>query len=134
MQEHYYDEHHTDDDVEFVKCISGFTGLRHLSLYGCSVAFTRGGRELLHTLRKGLKLDNTFRMSTNYRKYQPYYCGRFGYTDGSGTRPICLETGKAKDIVRANALKRRAKEIEEWPALHARLTEEKTWRALRRCV
>ena len=44
LQEHHNDEHHTEDDVEFVKCISGFTGLRHLSLYGCSVAFTKGGR------------------------------------------------------------------------------------------
>jgi hypothetical protein len=131
LQEHYNDEHHTEDDVEFVKCISGFTGLRHLSLYGCSVAFTKGGRELLLTLRKELKFDSNFRETTNHQKYPPYYVGRGVYKDGNGTRPIFLETGKAKVITWANAWVVVAPEIEGWPALHARLTEEKPLRDMR---
>ena len=141
MQNHDSDEHTTVDDVEFVKCISGFTGLRHLTLYGCPVAFTQGGRELLKTLGKdGLQLDYGFRVFKSiHRQYQPYYRGHkyFGYEEdsGSGTRPVCLETGKGKDLSlclrlrnqerkrrgREKRVKEQAKFDAERPAREARL-------------
>jgi hypothetical protein len=95
----------TDDDVEFVKCISGFNGLLHVSIHGCTVTLKEAGRQLLQTLQPGspcrLNLDYKFRPYTYPMDciYKPYYQGGGGYEDGNGTRPIFLENGEEKSMV-----------------------------------
>jgi hypothetical protein len=96
----HWDDDLTDDDVEFVKLISGFPGLL-VSIGGWPVLLKRSGYALLKMVPGHIHVCKDSDSDAPFN-YSPYHKGggicRGSYDDCIGTRPIRLETGEARII------------------------------------